>query len=195
MFIWWIMVELRVNFLKSIILYGGAAQCCVQYILRWENIILYFYLTLGLSFEAGSSQHTTRHIFSFTKKKKVSLAVQHLFPISHTFTLTYTPAIPLNVTGSAERSVDAKGSEALGSILHHFSQLGHIYSPQVIVHLWVILSAFLASLQMSRGPGRRGRQSEIKIKGERRIENEREMKVGGVWAKHQRKGGKVSRFI
>lgn len=156
---------------------------------------LHFYLTLGLSFEAGSSQHTTRHIFSFTKKKKVSLAVQHLFPISHTFTLTYTPAIPLNVTGSAERSVDAKGSEALGSILHHFSQLGHIYSPQVIVHLWVILSAFLASLQMSRGPERRGRQSEIKIKGERRIENEREMKVGGVWAKHQRKGWKVSRFI
>lgn len=59
----------------------------------------------------------------------------------------------------------------------------------------MILSAFLASLQMSRGPWRRGRQSEIKIKGERRIENEREMKVGGVWAKHQRKGGKVSRFI
>lgn len=31
---------------------------------------LHFYLTLALSFEAGSSQHTTRHIFSFTKKKK-----------------------------------------------------------------------------------------------------------------------------
>lgn len=31
---------------------------------------LHFYLTLGLSFEAGSSQHTTRHVFSFTKKKK-----------------------------------------------------------------------------------------------------------------------------
>lgn len=54
---------------------------------------------------------------------------QHLSLISHTLTLTYQPAFTLNVTASAERSIDAKGSEAPGSILHHFSQLGHIYSP------------------------------------------------------------------
>lgn len=113
-----------------------------------------------------------RH-FSFPKQKKVSHSTVSATPIpniTHTRTLTYTPVIPLNVTGSAERSIDAKGSEALGSILHHFSQLGHIYSPQVIVHLRVILSAFLASLQMSQGPGGRGRQSEIKMKREKERE-------------------------
>lgn len=107
------------------------------------------------------------------RKSHTAQPQQHLSPTSHTLALTYTPAIPLNVTSSAERSIDAKGSEALGSILHHFSQLGHIYSPQVIVYLRVILSAFLASLQMSQGPGGRGRQSEIKMKREEGREWER----------------------
>lgn len=43
---------------------------------------------------------------------------------------------------------------------------------------------------MSRGPAAEGRQSEINMKGERRGENRREMKVEGVWAKSQKKRGK-----
>lgn len=103
---------------------------------------------------------TVQAHFSFTKKKE---RVSNTYP---RYRLARTPAIPLNVTGSAERSVDAKGSEAQGSILHHFSQLGHIYSPQVIVHLRVILSVFLASLQMRRGPAGRG-ETERDKDGER----------------------------
>lgn len=88
-----------------------------------------------------------RHSLVSQKKGKSHTAQpqQHLSSISHTLARAYTQALALNVTDSAERFIDAKGSEALGSILHHFSQLGHIYSPQVIVHLRVILSAFLAS--------------------------------------------------
>ncbi|MEQ2206824.1 hypothetical protein XENOCAPTIV_003377 [Xenoophorus captivus] len=93
---------------------------------------------LQLLFKAGCSQHTKYHTFSFTGERKVFCTAQpqqHLSLISRALTLTYTADFTLNVTASAERSIDAKGSEAPGSILHHFSQLGHIYPPQVIIHL------------------------------------------------------------
>lgn len=56
----------------------------------------------------------------------------------------------------------------------------------------MILSAFLASLQMSQGPEGRGRRSEIKMKREGK-ENEREMKVGGVWEKKSAGSFKIHR--
>ena len=122
-------------------------------------------------------------------KKNISHSIASPAPIPNiTHSKCHVPAFPLNVTGSAERSIDAKSSEALGSILHHFSQLGYIYSPQVIVHLWVILSAFLASLQMSRGLAGEGK-TEIKMK---RVEVREWERNKGWWSlgKESEEGGK-----
>lgn len=65
-------------------------------------------------------------------RKKRSLTLLGLSNISsqyHPHSLKCKPFIPLNVTGSTERTNNAKGWEALGSILHHFSQLGHYLFP------------------------------------------------------------------
>ncbi len=133
---------------------------------------------------------TMRHILVSQRKSHTTQPQQHLSPISHTLALTYTPFIPLNVTGSAERSNKAKGWEALGSILHHFSQLGHYLSPLKL--LYICEWSYLHSWQVSRWvKALKGGEDRARSRWRvRRKENEREMKVGGVWARSRSKGRK-----